>query len=121
MKEISEDFKAILAKDRGLLGWMLVQFGLGLWLFLLSVLNLNPSKAKTWVRYSDVGDGYIQNYWWYVIAFGVIAVALGVGHNLLGARMYTKRGKDVARLFIGVSILITLVAIHFVANIFGES
>ena len=99
---------------------MIVQFGLGAWLFLLPLLNLNPSKAKTWIRYSDIGNGYMQNDWWYSIAFSVVALALGIGHNLLGARVYTKRGRDVARLFMGISILTTIIAIHFLASIFGE-
>ena len=120
MKEISEDFKAILTKDRGLLGWMLVQFGLGAWLFLMPLLNLHPAKLKVWVRYSDVGNGYIQNDWWYMIAFSVVAATFMIGHNLLGARLYTKRGKDVARLFLGVSIVMTIVAIHFLKNILGD-
>lgn len=120
MKDLAEDFKSIWKKDRGLIWWMAVQFALSAWLFLLPLVNLNPGRPKVWARYSDISNGYAQSDWWYLSSFAVIAIALGIGHNLIGARLYTKRGKDIARLFLGVSIAITIIAIRFLASLIGE-
>ncbi len=120
MKELAEDYKAIWKKDRGLLWWMAVNFLLNLWLFLTPIVNLNSSRPKIWARYSDISNGYEQSDWWYLISFSIIAVALGVGHTLLCARLFTKRGKDIARLFLGVSMVITIIALRFLMSILGE-
>ena len=120
MKDLAEDYKAIWKKDRGLLGWMAVNFLLNLWLFLMPIVNLNSSHPKVWARYSDVSTGYQQSDWWYLISFSIIAVVLGVGHILMSARLFTKRGKDIARLFLGVSMAITIIAIRFLMSILGE-
>lgn len=120
MKDLAEDYKAIWKKDRGLLGWMAVNFLLNLWLFLMPIVNLNSSHPKVWARYSDVSTGYQQSDWWYLISFSIIAVVLGIGHILMSARLFTKRGKDIARLFLGVSIAITIIALRFLMSILGE-
>lgn len=120
MKEIAEDFKSIAKKDRNLFVWMAVNFLASLWLFLIPLFNLNSGRAKIWARYSDINYGYEPNEWWYLLSFAVLAIALGVGHTLLSARLYTKRGKDIARLFLILSIIIIGVGIRFLLNIIGE-
>ena len=120
MKELAEDYKAIWKKDRGLLGWMAVNFLLNLVLFLLPFFNLNPGDPKVWARYSDISKGYEQSEWWYLLSFSIIAIAMGVGHVLLSARLFSKRGKDIARLFLGVSIAVTVIALRFLIGILGE-
>lgn len=120
MKEIAEDFKAIAKKDRALFVWMAANFLLSLWLFLIPLFNLNSGRAKIWARYSDIDNGYAQSDWWYLLAFSLIAIAMGVGHTLLAARLYTKRGKDLARLFLLISMIILVVGIRFLLNIIGE-
>lgn len=120
MKDLAEDYRAIWKKDRGLLWWMAVNFLLNLWLFLTPIVNLNSSHPKVWARYSDVSTGYQQSDWWYLISFSIIAVALGIGHTLMSARLFTKRGKDIARLFLGVSVAISIIALRFLMSILGE-
>ena len=100
--------------------WMIIQFVLSLLLFLIPILRLNPTQPKVWARYSDIDNGYSQGDWWYLVSFSVMALTLGLGHILLSARLFTKRGKDFARLFLGISMMIVLVAIHFVITLLGE-
>lgn len=119
MKDIVADFKTIFKKDKGLLVWMAANFGLALWLFLMPLLNLDSSSKQIFVRYSDISS-YSNSDWWYLASFSVIAIALGVGHTLLGARLYSKRGKDISRLFLGISIAVIVIAICFLRNIIGE-
>jgi hypothetical protein len=38
----------------------------------------------------------------------------------MSARLFTKRGKDIARLFLGVSVAITIIALRFLMSILGE-
>jgi hypothetical protein len=120
MKDLATDFKTIFKKDRGLFGWMFVQFALSGWLFLLPLLNLDPSKPKVWARYSDINNGYSAGEWYYFVSFSILAITLGIGHILISARLYSKRGKDIARMFLGVSMAITIIAIHFLMSIIGE-
>ena len=120
MKELATDFKTIFKKDRGLFIWMIIQFALSLLLFLIPIIRLNPSQPKVWARYSDIDNGYSQGDWWYLVSFSVMALTLGLGHIMLSARLFTKRGKDFASLFLGISMLIAVVAIHFVSTLLGE-
>ena len=121
MKELAEDFKSIWKKDRRLIWWMTAQFAVSVWLFLLSIINLNPNRPKVYARYSDISNGYAQSDWWYLASFAVIAIVLGIGHNLLSAKLFGKRGGDIARLFLGVSVMITIIAIRFLLSLIRES
>jgi hypothetical protein len=120
MKELAEDYKTIWKKDRGLLCWMGANFLLNLWLFLVPFFSLDSSHPKIWARYSDIDNGYAQSDWWYLLGFSLIAIAMGIGHTLLAARLWTKRGKDLARLFLFISMIILVVGIRFLLNIVGE-
>ena len=120
MKELAADFKAIFKKDRGLFIWMIIQFALSVLLFLIPIIRLNATQRKVWARYSDIDNGYSQGDWWYLLSFSVLAITLGIGHILIAARLFTKRGKDIARLFLGISMIIAVVAIHFVNTLLGE-
>ncbi|MCQ2571175.1 MAG: hypothetical protein MJ154_02935 [Candidatus Saccharibacteria bacterium] len=120
MKELAEDFKSIAKKDKPLFAWMAVNFLLSLWLFLIPFLNLNAGRAKIWARYSDIDNGYAQNDWWYLLSFAVLAITFGIGHTLIAARLHTKRGGDIARLFLFISAIIVIVGIRFLLNIIGE-
>ena len=120
MQEIAEDFRSIAKKDRNLFVWMTVNFLASLVLFLIPLFNLNSGKVKIWARYSDIDNGYAQSDWWYLLAFSLVAIAMGIGHTLLAARLYKKRGKDIARLFLLISFIIIAVGIRFILNIVGE-
>ena len=120
MKELADDFRAVWKKDRGLFGWMAVNLLLNAWLFLLPIVSSSSAHPKIWARYSDISNGYQQSEWWYLGSFALIAVAIGVGHTLMSARLSTKRGKDIARLFLGVSIAMAIIAIKFLMSIIGE-
>ena len=120
MKDLAEDFKSIAKKDKPLFVWMAANFLLSLWLFLIPFFSLNASRAKIWARYSDINNGYAQNEWWYLLSFAVLAISLGLGNTLISARLYTKRGKDIARLFLFISSIIIVIGIRFLLNIIGE-
>ena len=120
MKELAEEIKTIWKKDRGLFWWIAAQFLIAVVLFVLPIINLNPNHPTVYARYSDISNGYSSSYWWYLVSFSVLAFAFGIGHNLLSIKLYTKRGKDIARLFLGVSIAMAIIAIKFLMSIIGE-
>ena len=99
---------------------MAVLLLMGVVLFLLPILSLNPAVSKTWVRYSDIDGGYAEGSWWYLLSFSVLAVLMSIVHCLIGAKLYTKRGANVAIMFLLVSIVIVLMAIAFLIKILGR-
>ena len=119
MKKLAEDFANIFGKDRGFIGWMPVNLALSVWMFLLSILNLNSGIARTYFRYSDM-SGYKDDFWWYLFSFALVAIVLGPGHLLISARIHSRKGRDVARLFLGVSCAILFMGIHVLMSVLGE-
>jgi len=120
MKELAEDFKSIAKKDKNLFVWMAANFLLSLFYFINAIINVDASVAKSVVRYSDIKNGYDKSDWWYFFSFAIIAITLGVGHTLISARIYTKRGRDIARLFLAITMIITVIAIRFLFSISGS-
>ncbi len=120
MKDLVADFKTIFKKDKNLIWWMVVNFLTSAYLFLIPFFSVNPNKKVDVVRYTDVGSGYNEGSWYYLFSFSIVAFAMGIGNILLSARLYTKRGKDIARLFLGISVAMLIVAICFLRSIIGE-
>ena len=122
MKELVEDFKAIAKKDKHLFVWMAINFLLSLPYFLVPIFNLNFDNDKIHnFRYSDITGGYEPGPAWLLISFSLLAFALGIGHTLIAARIYTKRGKDTARLFLFITMMITIVGIRYLLYIFEKA
>lgn len=119
MKEIIEDFRSIYRNDKRVFVMMLALFLVSAILFLLPIFNLNPSTPKIWARYAD-SSGYLEGDWWYLLSFSVLGLVLGVFHVLLGAKMYSKRGRGAAMLFLALSIAISVVGLSYLAKILGE-
>ena len=119
MNELVEDFKTIWKKDKSLIVWMGVNFALSLGLFFVSILNLEPNSTRFFARYSDMAS-YSSESWWYMFSFVILAIVMGLGHCLLAARLHKKRGRDIARMFLGTSMVILVIAICFLGNIVGE-
>ena len=97
MKEIIEDFGSIYRNDKRVFVMMLALFLVSAILFLLPIFN-----------------------WWYLLSFSVLGLVLGVFHVLLGAKMYSKRGRGAAMLFLALSIAISVVGLSYLAKILGE-
>lgn len=128
MKEFSTDFKKIAKHDKRLFVWMIVNFLLAFVLCLVPLLNMKAGQVKVVSGYTDIGrisndlkdGGYRRDEWWNVISFSVMALAMGIGHILLAIRIHGRLGKDIARLFLGISFAIILIAIVFLLRIVEE-
>jgi hypothetical protein len=120
VKELMADFKLIYRNDRRVLVVMVILLVVGVGLFLLPIAHLSPAISKTQVRYSDINSGYAEGSWWYLLSFSVLAVLLSVGHCLIGAGLYARRGAGVAMMFLVASIAVALMAMAFLLKIFGR-
>ena len=120
MKELVADFGEIYRNDRRVLVAMVVLMLAGVVLFLLPILNINPAVSKIWARYSDIDSGYAEGSWWYILSFSVLALLLSVGHCMLGAKLYVKRGASVALFFVILSTGMVLLAAAFLLKILGR-
>ena len=68
-------------------------------LLIFSIVNLNPSIAVVKIGYGDIG-GYRSGSWVDMIAFPILAIILGVFHNLIAIRIFKKRGAGMAKFFL---------------------
>ena len=120
MDSLSTDFKKVVKKDKRFLVWMIGVFLISCVLFVLPILNTSTIRPKIIAGYSDISSGYWRSDWWYLTSFSVIALSVGVGPNLLSVLIHERYGKDVARLFLGISIAVVVFAIAFLLRIVEE-
>ncbi len=121
MKDLIEDFKTIYRNDRYVLVVMLGLLAVSAALVLMPLFHLSPDTPKIWARYADLNKGYAEGDWWYLISFSLMGLVLGVGHCLLGAKLYSKRGGAVTVLFLAISIAAIAIGVSVLAKILGEA
>ena len=131
MKEAIGD---IYKNHRKLFVGMIILTILSMGLLIFSLFNLKISNSTVHVGYSDIGSyqggdfyetrgssGYISGRWVDMLAFPILAVALGVMHNLIAIRLYKRRGAASAGVFIAMSILVLVLAVLVLWRLTQES
>ena len=131
MKEAIGD---IYKNHRKLFVGMIILTRLSMGLLIFSLFNLKISNSTVHVGYSDIGSyqggdfdetrgssGYISGRWVDMLAFPILAVALGVMHNLIAIRLYKRRGAASAGVFIAMSILVLVLAVLVLWRLTQES
>lgn len=99
MKTIGADLKQIYHEERFMLVLMMLNLFAALALFIFSVVNLNPASAVVKTGYGDIG-GYRSGSWLDMLAFPLLAITLGVFHNLIAIRIFKKRGAGMTKFFL---------------------
>lgn len=99
MKTFSADLKQIYHHERFMLALMMVNLITSIALLIFSVVNLNPSIAVVKIGYGDIG-GYRSGSWFDMLAFPILAIILGIFHNLIAIRVFKKRGAGMAKFFL---------------------
>ena len=99
MKAIKEDFIEIYRHERGIILLMIFNFLISTGLCIFSLNKLNPSSPVVKVGYGDIG-GYRDGSWFDMFAFPILAIILGVFHNLIAIRIFKKRGAGMAKFFL---------------------
>lgn len=119
--ELLADFKLVLRKKRDVFAMMIVLCLMNIPLFIAPIVTLDSSLPKMKVRFSDIYTRvFSQEVWYYMLAFSLLAVVLGLGHNLIALRLTKKRGAAVAKLFLGASMMVTVFAFAFLMRILTE-
>lgn len=92
-----------------------------------SLFRLNPRASVVIVGYGDVyGDvlgvsgGYRRASWVNMLAFPCLALLFGVLHNILAVRLFQKYGKDVALVFVGLTMVLLFSAFVVLLRLLGE-
>ena len=131
---MKEAVKDIYRNHRKLFVGMIILAVLSMGLLIFSLFNLKISNSTVHVGYSDIGSyqggdfdetrgssGYISGRWVDMLAFPILAVALGVMHNLIAIRLYKRRGVASAGVFIAMSILVLVLAVLVLWRLTQES
>lgn len=133
MKNYGQHFGEIVREHKGLFSLMVLLAVVCLVLLIMSLVTLKPSTAVVKVGYGDIGSfagedlvemrtagGYRDGSWVDMLAFPLLAIILGIVHNLIAIRLCMKRGESVAKAFILISIGVALGAILVLVRLLGE-
>lgn len=121
MKNLAKDFKEIFEKHKILLFGMTVLLVVSIALFIFSMLNLGSNATVVKVSYGDIGryqggevtsmansGGYSDGVWTERFAYPVLAIIFGILHNFLAIKLFEKKGRGMAGLFVIFSIILVI-------------
>ncbi|MBR2588836.1 hypothetical protein IKE84_00620 [Candidatus Saccharibacteria bacterium] len=133
MKDFGQNFRKIISEHRMLFALMILLALASLALLITSLVTLSPSSAVVKVGYGDIGSfagedlaemrtagGYRDGSWVDMVAFPILAVIIGVIHNLIAVRLFVRRGDNTAKAFIAISFLIVIGAFLVLFRLLGE-
>ncbi len=119
MEEIKENLKEIVKKHHDLMWLMLLLFVGSMGLLVTTLVTLNPNVSITNVGYGDIG-GYRTGSWANMLAFAILAIILGVLHNLLVVKIFRKKGDGLAKVLVVTSIFLLIGAFVVLIRLLGE-
>ncbi len=119
MKTIAEDIKKIYLHERFMLVVMIINFLGGIALFIYTILHLDTNSAIVKVGYGDIG-GYRSGSWTDLLTFLILAVILGVFHNIIAVRIFHKRGAGMTKFFLLTTSVLIIGAFIVLARLTGE-
>lgn len=119
MKDFKKDFIKIYQTERTLLILMILNLLLSIGLFIFAIINLNPSISVLKVGYGDI-DGYRDGTWIDMLTFPLLAIILGIFHNLLAVRIFHKRGGGMAKFFVLVTTGLILGTTLVLSRLLGD-
>lgn len=133
MKHLRDSFGVIYREHRGLFLMQIALALMALALLIFSLISLSPSSAVVKVGYGDIGSfsgddltemrtagGYRDGSWANMLAFSILTLVIGVVHNLIAARLFSRRGEDIAKTFIIMSMLILIGLTVVLLRLLGE-
>lgn len=125
--------KEIYKEHRGLFRWMVALLVLSVAFLVFGLVTLSPSSAVVKTGYSDIGSyesgtfdtvktagGYRDGNWSNMFVFPIMAIILGVFHNLIAVKLYRRRGEGMARVFVVMSIVVLVGAWLILIRLLGE-
>lgn len=133
MKNLGQYMGEIYREHRGLFVGMIMVAVLSLIFLVFSLVTLSPSSAVVKTGYSDIGSfagddltgmrsagGYRDGAWGNMLVFPILALIIGVLHNLIAVRLYKRRGESSAKAFLAISVAILVGAFIVLLRLLGE-
>ena len=107
MKYFIQDIKKIYAEERNMLILMVFNIMLALVLLVMGIININPNVAIVKIGYGDIG-GYRDGTFVDMLVFPIMAIILGVFHNLIAMKIFHKRGAGMTKFFVATTTMLIL-------------
>ena len=120
MSNFKEVFLEIYRKHKGLLFMMVILFLFSFFVFVYSVIAIDPNSAVVRIGYGDVG-GYRDGSWVNMLVFPILSVVFGVLHNFLAMKIFEKQGEGITKLFVSVSLGLVIMMFIVLLRLLGES
>lgn len=125
--KLKATWQEIYRKQKGLMLAMIALLVLSGIVAIVLLFVLHPKNSVVIVGYGDVyGEiagltgGYRRDSWLNLLAFPLLAVILGVVHNVIAVRVYEKYGKETALMVIFASMLLIVGIGVIVFRLIGE-
>jgi hypothetical protein len=108
--EIKQAIKQVLS-DRGMTALIIV-FLLACIVYAIYVAALlRPSELQVAVHYTAFGDtNFYRERWYYLLSFVGFGLLLGVAHSILAVKLYLEERRQLAVLFLYLSLFLVVVA-----------
>lgn len=133
MKEFKETVGEIVKNDKKLLVAMGFLALLALILMTFSLVNLKPDASVVKVGYGDIGryqggdwssmansGGYQDGGWMNMFTYPILALVLGVLHNIIAVLLYRRKGEGTAKIFVVASIILVIGTWVVLRRLLGE-
>lgn len=133
MKDYFANLKEISKKHKPVFAMMIILFLLSVGLLVFSLVNLKPASTTVRTGYSDIGSyqgeewnevrsssGYESGKWMDMLTYPVIAIILGLMHNIIALKLYKRRGSNFVMAFLAMSIMVVIGAFFVLARLVGE-
>ena len=79
---------------------------------LYTIVNIHPIDLTVGVHYSSFGETfYYRERWYYLISFIGFGLVLGVVHTVLAVKLFLQERRQLALLFIYLSMFIVVLAV----------
>jgi len=119
MKDIIASIKTIINSDHRVLVAMVALLLSAIAIVSISLANVHVSNLPIWSRYTSLGANYYDDQWQYLFVFVAEGIILGIIHNLIALKIYSKKGKQLTIMFICTSIFIALISAITLLRIIG--
>lgn len=125
--KLKATWKEICKKQKGLMVAMIVLLVLSAILAVVLLFVLHPKNSVVIVGYGDVyGEiagltgGYRRDSWLSLLAFPLLALIVGLVHDVIALRIYQKYGRETALMIVFASMLLLLGLVVIVFRLVGE-
>lgn len=115
MKETVTTAAKHIAKDRIVLLTFVILLLLCLVFAVYFALRVKPSDIQVYIHYTSYGGvNFYASQWYYALAYSLFFVFIGAVHSIIGAKLYTLRGRQFALYFGWFSVGVVLIgAVNF--------